>query len=410
MIQEIKMPSMGLAILEVMLLEWRKNKGDRVEKDEVLAVGETDKVTIEIITPVAGYLVEQKYAAKDVVPVESIVAVVNTEKNEAQRGAVPAAQAPVAQVAAAPTAQVTGTQAAAQTGEAQRVSPLARKIAEANNIDLSKIIGTGPQGLIKKEDVLAAIEQAQSRQQTAATPTTPIASAAVSSAADVEIIPFSGIRKTIADNMMRSIQTAAHVTTTVEVDMTEVSELRSQIIQSKKLDSLSLLVFVAKAVALGIKDFPIINSSVDKDKILIKKYVNIGIAVASTNGLVVPVVKDVPNKGWIALGQEIQDLTEIARAGKMTPDRFRDGTITISNAGAYGAIMSTPIINQPQSAVIWFGAITKKPVVVNDEVVVRKMMYLQISYDHRVMDGATAAQYLGKVKKYLENPLDLLVI
>ncbi len=400
MIKEIRMPSLGLAIEEVILTGWLKNEGDSVEKDEAIATGNTDKVTFEITSPISGYLIKKNCPEGDRVPVDKVVAIVSTDKRTRLEESSPVKEAGPANKFEAMNAGSSGMQIKNNLSGTFKASPLAKKIAEENAVDLKLIQGSGPQGLISKDDVLKYIENTKKIAEDKSTEET-----AINEEKEVEIIPFTGIRRLIADNMVKSKHTAAHVTTLVEIDMTEVLELKNKITKSGPAQSVSLLTFIIKAAESAIKEFPIINSSIEGDKIVIKKFVNMGVAVASKEGLIVPVIKDVQKKSFLDLANEIKDLTGKARENKLTPDMFKNGTITLSNAGTFGALIATPIINPPQSAILWMGKTTKRPVVIDNQIVIRDMMFMSLSYDHRVIDGSVAARFLVNIKSQLEAPL-----
>jgi len=408
MIQTIKMPSMGLAIDAVVLTEWLKDLGDFVEKDELIATATSDKVAIEITAPIAGYLVKKCFNESEMVPVGKDVAIINTEneifKNIEESNSEKFAQEKISAARCAPAEKEVNA------------SPMARKIAQQQNITLMDISGSGPHGMITKEDVLRYLETSKGGEEYKGKATVAADSQGayenstlVQDPSEVEVIPFNGIRKVIADNMVKSKHTAPHVTTLVEVDMTETIKLRKKLVKASCIKAISLLALVVKAAVVALKDFPIVNSSIQGENIVIKKYVNMGVAVASKAGLIVPVIRNAHTKNIAVLTEEIKELTEQARKNKVSVEMFKDGTLTISNAGTFGALIATPIINPPQSAIIWTGMITKKPVVVDDKIVIRSMMYLVMSYDHRVLDGFTAAQFLNNMKHHLENPLELLL-
>lgn len=405
---EVKVPGLGLAIEEVIVGKWLKEEGEHVNKDEIIATATTDKVTIDLTSPVEGYLIKKYYNEFDTVKIDSVVALISTEEESVEPGD-GCGQQDINQ-------QIVSKQ------QPIKVSPLARRLAEQNAIDLQDVAGTGPNGTITKDDISKYLDnRKESQPKELIAPAAgsvlgqvvgesiPAESYSAPSQNEIEIIPYRGIRRAIGDNMVNSVHTAPHVTTLVEIDMTEVSLLKEKLILTGAIDNLSLLTFIVKAAVKGIKAYPILNSSLVGENIEIKKFVNMGIAVASKEGLVVPVIKDAQSKNFIALAAEIHDLTLKARENKISPETFKNGTLTISNAGTFGALIATPIINQPQSAVLWTGAITKKPVVIDDEIKIRRMMYMTLSYDHRVMDGSTAAKFLVKIKEMLENPLGLLV-
>jgi pyruvate dehydrogenase E2 component (dihydrolipoamide acetyltransferase) len=406
MAQAVVVPNLGLAITEVTLTEWLKEEGDPLAKGDVIANATTDKVTMEITAPEAGVLLKKLYQAKEVVPVNKPVAVIGQpgedissllQEQSSQSRETRGEEA--AEVQPEPASEKMAGADADGQGK-MRISPLARRLAKEHGVDLADIKGSGPGGAIKKEDILAYVAQQKKTRETPVSEATPEKELKELE----EIIPFIGVRKTIAEHMVKSKQTAAHVTTVAEVDMTDLLALRRKIGQLEGR-SLSVVAFTVKAALFGIKDFPVINSTLQGDRIIVKKYVNMGIAAAGKDGLVVPVIHRAERKSLLEIAYEIEQITREAREGTLSLERLQGGTFSISNAGSFGAVMATPIINQPQSAVLWTGRITKKPVVYQDEIAIRSMMYLVLSYDHRVLDGATAAQYLQQVRKALENPL-----
>lgn len=389
MVVEVRIPSLGVAIQEVKIARILKEVGEKVEKGEVLAEVESEKVSFEVYAPEEGVVLQLNAREGEMIEVGSVLALLGTQENLTE-------------------AKVES--ATISLSSKPRIYPAARRLLEEYGIDISQVTPTGPDGVITKEDVLRAVEKTRTAIPAAAKPA---AEDQMVIMGEEEIIPFAGMRKAIAEHMSRSKQTAAHVTTVAEVDMTEVVDLRRKIVATlgdNYKDKISYVTFVAKAVASAIKEFPIVNSVLDGDRIVLKKYVNVGIAVALEGGLVVPVIKNVDKKSFLKVDEELTEMVEAARAGKLGPEAFKNGTITISNAGAFGAILATPIIHQPQSAIVWMGRITKRPVVVEDQIAIRQMMYLCLSYDHRVLDGAVAARFLQTVRKLLEQPLSLILL
>jgi len=396
MVTEIKLPSLGIAITEAVINRWLKSEGEYVERNEVIAEVVTDKVSFEINAPESGYLIKRFYNEGDTAKVDEVIAVIADKKD--QDIDLPKASKPQK----ADTLQQEKIDQEQETQKEKsskevRAYPVARKIAEQHGIDLSQVKPSGK--VISKTDVLNYLKQ--KRQQDKADE--------AEQPAGEEKIPFKGIRKRISENMLNSIRTAAHVTTMVEVDMTEASELRKKLNQSFET-KFTFMPFFAKAIVNAIKKYPIFNSQLDKDFIIIKHYINLGIAVALEEGILVPVVKNAQNKDFFELADEINTFTENARNNKISLEDMAGATITISNSGRFGSVFATPIINQPQSCIIWTGKITKKPAVINDDqITIRSMMNLVMSYDHRVIDGSKAGQFLNHIKEDLEHPLKLVL-
>lgn len=379
---EVRVPQVTQTMSECTINRWLKSEGETVEAGEPLFEMETDKANVEVESPGSGRLA-RILVTSGAVPVGEVIAVILAPGEKLPERAASEAAAPTAPRAAAVTQQASpalGRQAA-PTGRV-RVSPLARRLASEHGIDLSAVVPTGPGGLITEEDVRRCL----------ATP--PIAPAP---AKGEEIIPLIGIRKTIADRLSLSRRTAADVTTVAEVDMTDVSALREH-------EDITFTAFVAAATVMALAEFPILNSRLQDDKIIISKSVHLGVAVAIDEGLKVPVIRDAHTKGLRQIGAELADLAKRGAAGQLTPAELTGSTFTITNSGVFGAVLSTPIINPPESAILGMGRIAKEPVVLDDRIVIRKMMYLCLSYDHRVVDGAPAVKFLQRVKLLLEQP------
>ena len=461
---DIIMPQMGESIFEGTITKWLKQPGEKVQRDEPLFEISTDKVDAEIPAPASGTLQDIKVQAGATVQVNTVVGTI------AEEGAATGAAAPAAAAAQPPKAEAGGdgrsaTQSAApqppsaeepkaaQTipadlsegekiglerqqqgkveedvagGEQERVrsSPLVRRMAKDNNVDLTKVSGTGVGGRITKDDIEAFIAKHGAGAPAAAptyapTPTAapaamPAVTAPLQPAGGVtpgEVVPMSVMRKKIAEHMVMSKRTSAHVHGIFEVDVTRIVKIRES--QKAKFEQatgnkLTYTPFFARAVIHGIRKWPIINSSVEGDNIHYHASINLGIAVALDWGLIVPVVKNAEERSFVGLQRAISDLGERARTKKLKPDEVQGGTFTITNPGIFGAKFGLPIINQPQVAIMGVGGMTKKPVVVtdrdgNDSIAIRSMMHLSIGYDHRIIDGAVADQFMDEVKKFLQN-------
>ncbi len=390
---EVKLSSLGVSITEGTIVRWLKKEGDRVEKGEILAEVETEKVNFEIVAPESGVLLKILSGEKTVAKAEATVALVGKEGEDlsAYLKKLGERERDVAQKTSAPARRERGASAGV------KAFPAAKFLAKEHGIDLGEIIGTGPDGQITREDVEKLIGRTQPRQEERIPELE-------------EILPLVGIRKTIADGMSLSVRTAAHVTTVAEVDMTELVNLRAELGAQWKGEGINLtyVPFVIRAAVQGVHQFPIVNSQLIQDQIVVKKYINFGVVVAIKEGLITPVLKRVENQSVRDLARALDDVSARARERKLTLEDMRGGTITLSNPGVFGAVLATPIIYQPQNAIVWMGRIAKMPVVRDDAIVIRSMMYLCLSYDHRAVDGSTGAQFLQRVRKYLEEPRKLL--
>jgi 2-oxoglutarate dehydrogenase E2 component (dihydrolipoamide succinyltransferase) len=427
---DVAMPQMGESIFEGTITKWLKNVGDTVQRDEPLFEISTDKVDAEIPAPVAGVLSEIKVPAGTTVQVNTIVATIGGEAGEstpaAPQAPVPSAPKAAPLQPAAPVADETEEEVVSASGDRVRTSPLVRKLAKEANVDLAKVRGSGMGGRITKEDIQAFLDKQKStpaqqpaavQPATATAPavpatTTPVAASSNKFAGTPGMIePMSVMRKKIADHMVMSKRTSAHVHGVFEVDFTRIVKLREKqknSFQEKTGLKLTYTPFYARAVAHALRAWPIINASVEGENINYKKDINLGIAVALDWGLIVPVVKRADELSFVGLQRAITDLGERARAKKLKPEDVQGGTFTITNPGIFGAKFGMPIINQPQLAIMGIGAIYKVPAVVtdkegNDSIAIRSICHISIGYDHRVIDGAVADQFMVVVKNYLEN-------
>jgi 2-oxoglutarate dehydrogenase E2 component (dihydrolipoamide succinyltransferase) len=416
---------MGESIVEGTLTKWLKKPGDKVERDEPLFEISTDKVDTEIPSPAAGTLGELLVKEGETVSVGTVVARIGD--GAAAPAAAPVAEAPApapvapAPVAAAPAppppppppAPVVVETVAEPSGP---LSPLVRKMARENNVDLSKVTGTGAGGRITKDDVEKHIAASAAPAPAAPKPVAPAPAAApapvaprspIEPMAKTRIEPMSTMRKAIAEHMVRSVQTSPHVTTIHKVDMTRVAKIRARnkaSFQAQYGMSLTFLPFVTQAAVEALRAFPIVNASIEGSNIIYHNEINIGIAVALENGLIVPVIRNADEKNVVGLQRSIVDLAARARARQLKPEEIQGGTFSISNFGGFGSIMATPVINQPQAAILGVGAIEKTPVVVEDDAIaIRSIMYLCLSFDHRLIDGALADQFTAKIKAGLEH-------
>ncbi len=427
---DIVMPQMGESIFEGTITKWLKQPGDKVQRDEPLFEISTDKVDAEIPAPASGTLQEIKVQAGATVQVNTVVGVIGDGDGAAApapaKAAAPAPAPEARKEAAAPPPPTPAAvpEPEAESGEQGRVrsSPLVRKIAKENNVDLAKVPGTGLGGRITKEDIEAFIAKHAGGAPAAATavPTEPAPAAVpavttplqpVGGVTPGEVVPMTTMRKKIAEHMLMSKRTSAHVHGVFEVDVTRIVKLREKMkakFEAATGSKLTFTPFFARAAVHGLRKWPIVNSSVEGDNIRYHSAVNLGIAVALDWGLIVPVVKNAEERSFVGLQRAISDLGERARGKKLKPDEVQGGTFTITNPGIFGAKFGMPIISQPQVAIMGVGGIVKKPVVVtdkdgNDSIAIRSMMHLSIGYDHRIIDGAVADQFMMEVKKFLEG-------
>ena len=431
---DVVMPQMGESIVEGTLTKWRKKPGDQVERDEPLFEISTDKVDTEIPSPAAGTLAEVLVEEGKTVGINTVVGRIDESGGNGARAAAPAKPAappaPPPPAAAAPAPPSPPPQAPApvveqaEPGEVSGpLSPLVRKMARDNNIDLSQVKGTGAGGRITKQDVEAYLAQQQAAPappaQTTPQPTVPKPQAAppakasadyvppaAPAPAKVRVEPMSAMRIKIAEHMVMSKRTSAHVTTIHKVDMTRVAKVRERLkadFQARYGLSLTYLPFVTSAAVEGLRAFPVVNASIEGTNILYHNEINVGIAVALENGLIVPVIRNADEKNVLGLQRAIADLAARARSRQLKPDEVQGGTFSITNFGSFGSIVATPVINQPQVAILGVGSVEKTPVVIDDAIAIRSICYLSLTFDHRLIDGALADQFTGKVKAVLEN-------
>jgi 2-oxoglutarate dehydrogenase E2 component (dihydrolipoamide succinyltransferase) len=408
MATEIKVPVLGESVTEGTIAEWFKQPGEAVAADEAICSLETDKVAVDVPSPVAGVMSQHLVTVGDTVEVGAVIAIIEAG---ATAGAAPAAAPAAAKADAAP--------APAASEElltpAQTMSPAVRRAVLEHGVDPSTIKGTGKDGRLTKEDVLAAAEAKAKGPATPAPAPAPAPSAApVASggARGTERVKMTRMRQTIAKRLKAAQDNAAMLTTFNDVDMTAVIEARDKYkdLFAKKHDiRLGFMGFFAKAACLALKDVPSVNAYIDGDEIIYHDYVDISVAVSAPNGLVVPVIRDADKKGFARIEQDIADFGARAKAGTLTMEDMTGGTFTISNGGVFGSLMSTPIINPPQSAVLGLHRIEDRPVVRNGEIVIRPMMYIAMSYDHRLIDGREAVTALKIIKDAIEDPTRMLI-
>jgi pyruvate dehydrogenase E2 component (dihydrolipoamide acetyltransferase) len=415
MTKPVLMPQMGESIAEGTIVRWIKKVGDRVDRDEPLFEISTDKVDAEIPSPAAGVLSEIKVKEGETVAVNSVVATIGDSVAAAtSQGSGATAQREAARIDGdgtdgsenrpSPTARKRGGNGA-EAPEPEdlrraRSSPLVRRIAKEHNVDISSLQGSGVGGRVTKHDILDYLDQ-----RPAGAPSPQVHIPAFKPGERVEIAPMGVMRKKIAEHMVLSRRTAAHVHSVFEVNFSRTAQLREQ----KKAEyerqgtKLTFLSFIARAVVESLAAFPVLNSSLDGDNIVYKKDINLGIAVALDWGLIVPVVKNADDKSLLGLSRAIADVAARARAKQLKPEEVQGGTFTITNPGVFGAQFGMPIINQPQMAILGVGAIEKRAVVMDDAIAIRPMGYLTLGYDHRLIDGAVADQFLSRLKDILEN-------
>lgn len=426
---EILMPKMGESVEEATITKWFVSEGDTIQEDDVLLEIATDKVDSEIPSPVAGTVKEIKYNTDDVVPVGVPVAVIlleGAEDTDAAPAASPTAESAPAPVVAAVPATDSNVKNINTTSD-RFFSPLVRSIAESEGIstqELETISGTGKEGRVTKNDILSYLENrtAGAKAVTSAAPVKPVESAPapaaskeqpkvhVSVSAGDDIVQMDRMRKLIADHMVMSKQVSPHVTSVVEADVTNLVLWRTKVkadFQKKYGEKITFMPVITEAVARALRDFPGVNASVDGDNIIYRKQVNVGMAVSlPTGNLIVPVIKQADQKNLVGLTGDINRLANQARENKLSPDDIQGGTFTITNFGSFKNIIGTPIINQPQVAILAVGAIEKKPAVIEtptgDVIGIRHKMFLSLSYDHRVVDGALGGGFLRRVADYIE--------
>lgn len=414
---EVLMPKMGESITEGKIIKWHKKPGDKIEKDEILLEISTDKVDTEIPSSASGILADIIVPEQEVAPVGAVIAHIETDvsasietrKEAPSRVSMDIASSTVGEKAA----EAAEVKVSARTGGGVRkfFSPLVRAIARSEGIsfdELSAIQGTGSGGRVTKQDLLAYIERkSPAKSFVPASKPEPVATPQAYNKSKSTIVPMDNLRQRIMEHMIRSRDTSVHVAAISEADMTGIANYidRNAVeFQNREGFKLTYMPFIANACVKALKDFPLVNSSIEGTNIIMKNYVNLGIAVAiETTGLIVPVLKGADEKNILGLARGIYDLAMRARTKKLTPDDIVDSTFSITNYGVFGNLMGTPIINQPNIAILGVGVVQKRPVVINDAIAIRQMAYLTLSFDHRLIDGALGGQFLEKVIYYLEN-------
>ncbi|KQN10742.1 MULTISPECIES: 2-oxoglutarate dehydrogenase complex dihydrolipoyllysine-residue succinyltransferase [Sphingomonas] len=409
MATEVTVPVLGESITEATLGEWLKQPGDPVAVDEPIASLETDKVSVEVPSPVAGVMGQHAVAVGDTVQVGAMLATI-----DAGDGAAAPAKAPEPAATATPAKDESGAGYGDQPGAGTSDSPAAlspsvRRAVLEHGVDPGTVKGTGRDGRITKEDVTAA---ASSKPAPAAAPAPAPAAAPAASGRGEERVRMTRLRQTIAKRLKEAQNTAAMLTTFNDVDMTAVIEARAKykdLFEKKHGVRLGFMGFFVKAATMALRDIPSVNASIDGDDIVYHDYADISVAVSSPGGLVVPVIRDADQMSVATIEKTIGDFGKRAKDGALKMDEMKGGTFTISNGGVFGSLMSTPIINPPQSAVLGLHRIEERPVAINGQVVIRPMMYLALSYDHRLIDGREAVTFLVALKNAIEDPTRILI-
>jgi len=397
----VVVPQLGESVIEGTVSKWLKQEGESIQRDEPLLEIMTDKITMEIPSPGGGVLEKILAPEGTVVPVGKEIGIISGEG----AGTAPELKAE-REIVQAPPPTAPGFKGGVEESEEgpHRTSPVVRRLAREYGVELSRIRGTGLGGRVTRKDLLAFLAKKP------AAPA-PVRVTAPSPGGE-EVIPLTGVRKLIAEHMVKSRHTAAHTLTIDEVDMTRLVSLRQSnkdAVKEKYGVKLTYMPFLIKATVWALKEHPWVNASIVEDQIVVKRYYHIGMAVARDLGLIVPVIHDADQKTLLEIAKEVEDLAERARQDKLTLSEIQGGTFTITNAGGYGAILSAPVINWPEVAILGVHQIQERPVVVNHEVAVRWMMYLSLSFDHRLVDGSLAVSFLQRLKQYLENPDQWLV-
>lgn len=423
---EVVMPKLGESIIEATITKWLKNPGDRIEEDDPIVEIATDKVDSEIPSPVEGIMIQVLFNEGDVVPVGKIIAVIETEPGAGTEVVTEVKEAKKEETSAPKAELVNRPNDAEPESTSDRFySPLVKNIAKTEGItqaELDHVAGTGKDGRLTKDDLMAYLKnhgkQSESApavvsQPKAATPqpAAPPVAAPVFSGPGDEIVEMDRMRKLIADHMVMSVKTSPHVTSYIEVDVTNIMKWRDKVkddFLKREKEKITFTPIFIEAAAQALKDLPGVNASVDGYKVILRKNINIGMAAALPNGnLIVPVIKNADQKNLIGLAKDVNSLANKARNNKLDPDDISGGTFTITNLGTFGSITGSPIINQPQVAILGIGVIKKKPVVLEtkdgDVIAIRHMMILSLSYDHRTVDGALGGMYLQRMQQLLES-------
>jgi 2-oxoglutarate dehydrogenase E2 component (dihydrolipoamide succinyltransferase) len=423
----IKVPPLGESIVEATVSRWLKKEGDAVAAGDTLVELETDKITVEVPALAAGVLAKRERNEGDVVKVDELLGELSEGATAAPSASAPAAAAapsapapaPAPAAPAAPSASAPAAVAPPAAASDVRASPAAQRVAAEQGVNLATVQGTGRGGVVSKPDVIEHLAAAPAASVSAAAPK-PVAAPSPVAPQRPAVPPgeretrekMTTRRKRIAENLLLSQNSTATLTTFNEIDMSAVSALRERMKEKVEKEhgvKLSFMPFFVKAATMALKAYPIVNAQIDGDSIIYKHYVNMGIAVASDAGLVVPNIKDADRKGMIEVSRDIGAVAKKARDGKLTMEDLTGGTFTITNGGVFGSLISTPIINFPQVGILGLHKTQDRPIAVNGQVVIRPMMYVALSYDHRVIDGQQAVLFLVRVKELMEDPATMLI-
>jgi 2-oxoglutarate dehydrogenase dihydrolipoamide succinyltransferase (E2 component) len=425
------MPQLGESVSEGTVGRWLKQEGETIKRDEPLVEIITDKVTAEYPSPVTGRVVKILVKEDETVKVGAEIAEIEEAGAAASasstststssqapsvtsNGGAPSASVPGASANNGTSATSAASSAPSATATLDRVSPLARRMAQEHQIDLHQIQGTGENGRIRKEDIMAHMAQPTQPTATAPAPVAPPAPRPAAPAMPVaamegdQLINPSPARRVIAEHMVRSKQTSPHATTIFEVDMTNLARwlaANKDTFRQREGYGISFQTFAIKAAVEALREYPYVNASWTEDnKILLRHQINVGISIALENNLIVPVIRNADTLSLAGIARAMSDLVARARTNRLKPDELQGGTFTVNNPGVFGTMMSMSIINQPNAAILTMDAVVKRPVVIGDAIAIRDMMYMSISFDHRILDGLTAAQFMGAIKRRLENP------
>ena len=415
----VDVPALGESVREAVLIKWHKDDGDAVAVAEPIAELETDKANVDVPAPAAGVLRRVKSEGDTVAIGETIARIEEggaPAKAQAEKGAPAAASATTPEQSSLPTAgsppqMPEDKPKPATETKPEDLRPSVRRIVEENKLDAALIKGSGPGGKITREDAQKQVE-ARSARTPAAEPRAFVAPAPGDSGDGTRRVPMTKIRKKIAERLIEAQQTAAILTTFNEVDMSAIMELRAKF--KEKFEKthgvgLGFMSFFARACVLALREFPNVNGQIDGSDVIYHDFVNLGIAVSTDRGLAVPVLRNVERMGFAQIENEIKRLAAATREGKLSIQELSGGTFTITNGGVFGSLLSTPIINPPQSAILGMHAIQKRPIAVGDEVKIHPMMYIALSYDHRLIDGRESVSFLVRLKEYLEDPTRLML-
>jgi 2-oxoisovalerate dehydrogenase E2 component (dihydrolipoyl transacylase) len=427
----ITMPQLGESVSEGTVGRWLKQEGETIKRDEPLVEIITDKVTAEYPSPVTGRVAKILVMEDETVKVGAEIAEIeeagasststtasNSVSGSSGNGGAPSASAPNTGSVNGGSATAAVPRTSIATATLERVSPLARRMAQEHQIDLEQVQGTGENGRIRKEDIVAHLAQSTQSQPAASapapTPVAPIAPRSAAPAAPVapmegdQLINPSPARRVIAEHMVRSKQTSPHATTVFEVDMTNLARwlaANKDGFRQREGYGISFQTFAIKAAVEALREYPYVNASwTEENKILLHHQINIGISIALENNLIVPVIRNADTLSLAGIARAMSDLVSRARTNRLMPDELQGGTFTVNNPGVFGTMMSMSIINQPNAAILTMDAVVKRPVVIGDAIAIRDMMFMSISFDHRILDGLIAAQFMGAIKRRLENP------